>query len=441
MLKPLLAALESGNDLQREAILNAFDGSFFKGRFYARRPEGMIDVGNDREFGFLYEPPTDVLERTFAAVFDKESRPEVRRQALLLSGFFRLHERSDNATIQSALLASLADPDRGVREAGRKAIGGELSLRGAESDLHRRHQVRDLLRGDTVTVRIVAQALGRNPTLASDPQILADLKGLLARADAAIVLRPVLALPVFSHTEWLVAITRAWPLTANPDDKIALLELLLRGRGIMNTPRPPDEAVALVRTAIADHSATVREHTLKSIAELPGWNASNVSNAILLSALADDTPALRALGVKLAGARAQFWERADARELLARLLIDPSGAVRELALGEVERHRLLVGSPSLAKRVKAVEADPKLKERVRAVLSAQGFETTNLVADVVLSKPRLLGASRRFACDVNPPLYRSSEDWHLRVYCRTRPIRFCESRRPIRKPFKAATRS
>ena len=68
LLTPVLAALERGNSLQREAVLKAFDGSFFKGRVYARQPEAMLDVGNDREFGFLYEPPLDVLERTFTAL-------------------------------------------------------------------------------------------------------------------------------------------------------------------------------------------------------------------------------------------------------------------------------------------------------------------------------------------------------------------------------------
>src|SRR5262249_28370132 len=53
LLLPILSALESGHALQREAIVGSFDGSFFKGRFYARRPTNMIDVGNDREFGFL----------------------------------------------------------------------------------------------------------------------------------------------------------------------------------------------------------------------------------------------------------------------------------------------------------------------------------------------------------------------------------------------------
>ena len=69
----MLAALERGNDLQRVAVLEAFDGSFFKGRSFARQPEAMIDVGNDREFGFLYQPDLSALEATFAPTLDRRS--------------------------------------------------------------------------------------------------------------------------------------------------------------------------------------------------------------------------------------------------------------------------------------------------------------------------------------------------------------------------------
>ena len=66
---PIVAALRAGNELQVCAVLDAFDGSFFKGRFYARQPEAMIDVGNDREFGFLYQPEPPVLAIRFRAAF------------------------------------------------------------------------------------------------------------------------------------------------------------------------------------------------------------------------------------------------------------------------------------------------------------------------------------------------------------------------------------
>ena len=69
LFAPVLAALRAGNELQVAAVLEAFDGSFFKGRFYARQPEAMIDVGNDREFGFLYRPDRRELESVFTRLF------------------------------------------------------------------------------------------------------------------------------------------------------------------------------------------------------------------------------------------------------------------------------------------------------------------------------------------------------------------------------------
>ena len=65
LLTPVLDALRQGDNLQRAGVLEAFDGSFFKGRSYARQPSGMIDVGNDREFGFLHEPGLQELEAVF----------------------------------------------------------------------------------------------------------------------------------------------------------------------------------------------------------------------------------------------------------------------------------------------------------------------------------------------------------------------------------------
>ena len=111
LLNPVLAALERGNLLQRSAVLEAFDGSFLKGRFYARQPENMIDVGNDREFGFLYEPPLALLERTFTVLFTASLPTEPRRQSIQLCSFFKVPERTSNAAIQARLLAALADSD------------------------------------------------------------------------------------------------------------------------------------------------------------------------------------------------------------------------------------------------------------------------------------------------------------------------------------------
>jgi HEAT repeat protein len=112
LLAPVLAALERGSELQRTAVLAAFDGSFFKGRVYARQPTSMVDVGNDREFGFLYEPPLEHLERSFAPLLAASLPPAAHRQAMALGRFFGLPGGSKNAAILAGLGAEPSEPPR-----------------------------------------------------------------------------------------------------------------------------------------------------------------------------------------------------------------------------------------------------------------------------------------------------------------------------------------
>ena len=79
----------------------------------------MIDVGNDREFGFLWKPPSRELEAVFVPLLTADLPAEPRRQAIQLASFFRLPGETRNAAIQTALLDRLSDPDEGVRAAQR----------------------------------------------------------------------------------------------------------------------------------------------------------------------------------------------------------------------------------------------------------------------------------------------------------------------------------
>ena len=126
---------------------------------YARQPEAMIDVGNDREFGFLYEPPLDVLERTFTALFAADLPAEARRQALQLCSFFKVPERTAAPALQARLLDALADPDAGVRETARQVVGRDLAFAGTEDDPRLVAKVRSLL-GDSRSGESRAAVLG-----------------------------------------------------------------------------------------------------------------------------------------------------------------------------------------------------------------------------------------------------------------------------------------
>lgn len=418
LLGPLLSALESGNELQRESIVGSFDGSFFKGRFYARRPEGMLDVGNDREFSFFYEPPVDVLDRAFASLFSSDDlKSATRKQALQLASFFRVPERSTRPAIQSALLKSLADPDPEVRRAARFAVGDGLALKGAESDADQIANIRKNLLGNAEGRRATVRALARNPALIVQPLIRDDLRAMLAREDAAILLQPVLAASIFNDAEVVSALRRGWERADESRDRLAMLEVLFGRASILNVAEPPGAALELLRDAVHDDSAAVRERALRAVAALKKtpW-AARVSNSLLLSSLADDTPSLRLLGLTLAAPRASFWARPDAREHLLRLLVDPDPKVRDQALRRVEEHRLMVDHPELARRVKALVGDLQLKDRAASALGSQGYPPDQIKADVTLTRPRLLSLAT-FRQKVNPIFYKPSADGHACVEC------------------------
>jgi cellulose synthase operon protein C len=409
LLTPLLNALATGNDLQREAIVRSFDGSFFKGRFYARRPDNMLDVGNDREFGFLYEPPADLLDRAFASLFATDARPEVRRQALQLASFFDVPGRSSSPAIQSALLRSLADPDAGVREAALKAVGDDLALRGAESDAGQLAAVQALLNGAPEVRAAVIRALARNPALLERPEIRDSLRALRDRDDAATLLRPVLGSAVVSDDEAVATIAKGWDGVADPKERLALLDVLFARRGVIDVEEPAEAVQDVLKSAVTDRSAAVRERALTGVGSLAQLGRGRFLTRLLLSALADDTPALRLLGLKLAATREGFWSRPDAREHLLRLLADPDPKVRDRALARVEQHGLIRNSPETARRVKVLADDPALKSRAEAALASQGFDPAAVSPDVRLSRPRLLSLST-FREKVNPIFYQPGED-------------------------------
>lgn len=415
LLTPLLSALESGGDRQREAILRAFDGSFFQGRGFARRPTNMIDVGNDREFGFLYEPPAELLDRALAAALGADLDPDARRRAILLARFFLVPGRTTSPAVRSALLAALDDPDPAVREAAGDAVG-ELSLRGLADDPDLRDRVVRLLGGRDEAAGAVALALAREPGPIDDPALVRALKALLRRDAAARLLRPFLARPEFTDEEALEALRRGLERTEDPAGRLALVETLLARPGLIDVDEPSDAARGLLRAAVHDPSAAVRERTLSAIRDLDRLRAGRASAGLLLAALADDAPSIRRLGLSLADARPGFWSRPDAREALLRLLIDPDARVRDAALAAVESRDLLREAPALARRVGALAADPALKARAEALLSAQGLDPATTGADVALARPRP-PSLRAFRERVNPLFYRPGDDGYACARC------------------------
>ncbi|MFI5456585.1 MAG: discoidin domain-containing protein [Isosphaerales bacterium] len=421
LLGPVLAALERGNTLQRAAVLNGFDGSFFKGRFYARQPEGMIDVGNDREFGFLYQPRLEDLDGTFSQLLTTELPEEARRRSLQLAAFFRLPERTRNASIQTAVLRRLSDPDPEVRAAARSLVAGGLVPTDAQDDPERIALLQSALEGTDADREAVLRAIGRNEKLAARPELLATIRKLIARKEAAPSLLPVLHWPAVRDREVLSLLDQAWPTLTQPQ-RLEALGVLFGRPALLDRSDPSEPAMNLLRRAVTDPSPAVREQVLRGIGALPALWSGRGSTTLLFSALADDTPGLRRLGLTLGISRPAFWTRPDAQEHLKRLLVDPDAQVRALALSIVERHRLLAaagGNPTssaLARRVKSLAADPLLKDRALAAIAAGGTDPGSLIADVHLSRSRLLSFST-FRRKVNPIFYQAGEDQHACADC------------------------
>jgi hypothetical protein len=415
LLGPLLVALEKGNSLTRAAVLEGFDGSFFKGRSYARQPEAMIDVGNDREFGFLYHPSLAELETAFSPLLEADLPALSRRRALELASFFRLTSGTEKPAIQMAILRGLRDPDAGVRAAARSIVSDELDTTRIEDDPERVALVRAALEGSDEARQAVLAVIGRNKRLAARPELSGAIRRLVIHDVGLPALLPVLKTPVVHDTEVVSLLLHDWP-KLSPAQRLEAIEVLFSRPALVDLAQPREPVMQVLRRAMTDPSAAVRDRTLRGVNALPALWEGKGSTALLLSALADDASSIRRMALTLASSKAGLWSRPDAQEHLKRLLIDPDAQVRVAALATVEEHGLVRTAPGLARRVKALDADPALKGRALVTLETQGVNPQEVEPDVRLGRPRLLSFSS-FRRKVNPLFYQPSEDGYACVNC------------------------
>ncbi len=405
ILGPILKALRDGGEPQRAGILRAFDGSFFAGRTYARRPTAAVDVGNDREFGFLYEPPLEDVEPVFAALLPATAGAE-RRDALRLADFLQIPGRSRDPAIREAILASLADPDAETRAEAARIISRDMNLDGIDANSKLVKTIAGLLADSAAARPALIAAVGRSPALARRPEIAASLAALASKLDGSPELLPILDRLGLPDAEVATAIGRGWD-RYDPADKARALDVLLR--------LPRSEAVdALLARAAADPSETIRARAFETIVD----RASETAGAAgaILAALADPAAKLRRQALSATAQRASFWDRGDALEALARLIVDPDPDVRSDALDLVKHHRLLARFPVLARRVKALADDPALGPRVAAMLRAVGLDPARIATDVAVDRPLILDPDV-FRRDVNPLFYRPGADGDSCVDC------------------------
>ena len=338
-----------------------------------------------------------------------------RQQAIQLASFFRIPAQTRNAGFQTALLRRLSDPDERVSAAARSVIARELDLAGAESDPKRIELIASAMEGSTAELEAILQAIGRHERMATRPEIMTAIRRLMNREEAAPALLPLLRWPSIRDAEILSIILHAWPRLAQPQ-RLEAIEALLARPALVDVIDPREQVMQVLRYGVTDPSVAVRERTLRGVQSIPALRESTGSTSILFAALADDAPALRLLGLNFTSSKPSLWERANAREYLKRLLIDPDRRVRNEALRIVARPSLMRSDPTMARRVKALEADPVLAADARLVLAAYDIDPASITADVRLVRPRLLSLST-FRRSVNPLFYQAGEDGHSCVNC------------------------
>ncbi len=231
---------------------------------------------------------------------------------------------------------------------------------------------------------------------------------MVSRTDAAPGLLPLLRWPDIRDVEVLSIALQGWTRWSSTQ-RVEAIEAVLARPSLTGVPEPREAVMQLLRRGVTDPSPEVRSRTLQGMSTVAPLWAGQGTAGVLLASLADDSPAIRRLGIRLASSRPRFWSGPEPREFLKNLLIDADVGVRDDALDVAEHPRLIAWDTDLARRIKALEADPALAGRVRSLMRRHGLEADAVVADAQLVRPRVPSLAT-FRDKVNPLFYRPSED-------------------------------
>lgn len=419
LLEPVLEALYTGNTLQREALLASFDGSFFRGRFYARNPRNMIDVGNDREFSFYHQPPQQILDRVFDSLFaDETLSDDSLAKAIRLSAFFYVPEQTEDSSYHSQLLGFTAHTSAEVREAALEFIRKTAQFAGAHDDAKLVERMVALLNsGNRDVQEAVLHALGRNEALLESPAVAAVIAEKAKDPANASLLLPVLHTATFSDQQAVEILLDLWSKFKGEEDRrLGLLERLFARPSLVQTAQPSREVVTLLKRASTDDVAALREDVFKRIEETEELRTSSRVGQVLHSGLSDPSAGIRLRSLALAQHQSAFWKQADTIEYALKLLVDPDPKIRALALESVEKFGLLGEEPRFAKRVRPLVDDPELGERARTALTTAGFNPDEIEGDAAIQRFGIpdLDYFREW---VNPHFYEAGADGHSCYEC------------------------
>src|SRR5262249_59180994 len=139
---------------------------------------------------------------------------------------------------------------------------GDLDLRGAESDPDRLAMIVSVLEGSAEDRGAILPAIGRNERLAGQPELMAAIRRLMNRADAAPSLLPVLRWPVVRDAEVLSIVLHAWA-RLSPPQRLQALEALLGRPALVDLASPREQVMQVLRAAVTDPSAEVRDRALR----------------------------------------------------------------------------------------------------------------------------------------------------------------------------------
>ena len=416
LLDTVLPAIANGNELQREALLESFDGSFFKGRYYARVPRDMIDVGNDREFSFMYEPEISLLDSTIGEVVKNETRPAQKRRGVQLASFFEMPAKSEDPGLQQALLAAIASEDPALRETTLDVVNKFLVLRPGPQNENVLATLGYVNGTDAPARTAVLASIARSPSAIANVDLQQTVAALadrvVAAEEATADLLPFVSTPVLNDEQALDILGSAWAAleAGSAAEKIAVVEALVkRSWGTLPAAQqatassegetvaaaaPADEpggrlhrkAVRILQKAATDREVAVREKVFELLATMDDLRKSDRATPVLYAGLSDESPAIRARALSLARENDEVWLEEDVHEYVLKLLIDADPKIRQAALETVAERKLIGTEPRYAARVKAVmEGDETLKPAALQALQAASLTPESVQADAKIA--------------------------------------------------------
>ena len=434
LLQPVLKAMAAGNELQREALLESFDGSFFKGRFYARVPRDMIDVGNDREFSFMYTPDQSFLEATLGKLIESEPRNAQLRRGIQLASFFEMPSQSASATLQLLLLSAMFSNSPELQDTAREVVRKDLVLR-AQEDERIAAKVSEIMSSADIPAQgAILAALTRSPDSLALPQVQDTVRAFADRSledeSASMALVPLVNTSILDDTQALAVLEKSWKgLRGRPAaERIPMIEALAKRTTLIgNTPdavtapRPQQDlqrrALRILEDASTDPDVALREKLFALLPDLTELRRQARVATLLYAGLSDESPAIRIKSLKLAEENNDVWNEEDVHEYVMKNLIAADPKVRKAALDTVVNRKLLSSEPRYAARVKSViDGDTELADSATNALREANVDPAQIKADASIAAvqaPDLL----YFRDHVNNYLYLKGADQNACADC------------------------